>query len=169
MTLNLETKTKTSRKQSKYPKTSKAIQTNWLRTSLPRDAGTFRNHRNLIFCNTSNKITTFCFSWPSFFLTFQVSIPDSFFHQFYQILDPKRLPKSTLFQHNSSKKATLSYPASPVDASFFGHRFWDAFWSPFGSLLAPFFNIKNRYWSLWLHFIRFWLPFGSILVPLAPF
>ena len=29
-----------------------------------------RDPRNLIFCSTSNEITTFCVSWPSLFLNF---------------------------------------------------------------------------------------------------
>ena len=68
--------------------------------------------------------------------------------------------------------------------SFFGSwrpcRFWDAFWSPFGSLFAPFGSLFAPFGSLlapfgslwapfWLPLVSFWsirLPFGT---PSAPF
>ena len=59
-----------------------------------------------------------------------------------------------------------------------GGEFFDAFWSPFGSLLAPFCLPFGSLWlplasfwltfgSRWLTFGSLWLPFGSLLVSLG--
>ena len=49
-------------------------------------------------------------------------------------------------------------------ASFFGYRFWDAFWSPFGSLWAPFgfplATLGSLLAPFWLPLAPFWLTFG---------
>ena len=49
-------------------------------------------------------------------------------------------------------------------ASFFGYRFWDAFWSPFGSLWAPFglplATLGSLLGPFWLPLAPFWLPLG---------
>ena len=53
---------------------------------------------------------------------------------------------------------------------FFGHRFLDAFWPPFGTVLVnigPFWLHFGPCWlhfgPCWLHVGPFWLHFGSIL------
>ena len=51
--------------------------------------------------------------------------------------------------------------------SFFGHRFWDAFWPPFGSLLAPFGSFLAPFGSLWHPFGSLLAPFGSLLAPIG--
>ena len=67
-------------------------------------------------------------------------------------------------------------PRSTLFSTFSRHRFFNAFWSPLGSLLAPFWLPFGSRWltfgslwltfgSLWLTFDSLWLPFGSLLVP----
>ena len=80
-------------------------------------------------------------------------------------MDHKRLPKSSLFQHKSGKKVTPSSEHSVREPSRDGPFLEIDFGVHFHHLLAPFFNIKNICWSLWLHFARFWLPFGVLLAP----
>ena len=45
-------------------------------------------------------------------------------------------------------------------------RFFDAFWSPLGSLLAPFWFPLAHFWHPLAHF---WLPLAHFWFPLAPF
>ena len=45
-------------------------------------------------------------------------------------------------------------------------RFWDAFWSPFGSLLAPFWRPLAPFWRL---LAPFWLPLGSLWLTFCSF
>ena len=45
-------------------------------------------------------------------------------------------------------------------------RFWDGFWSPFGSLLAPF---GCSLAPVWLPLAPFWHPLTPVWLPLAPF
>ena len=46
---------------------------------------------------------------------------------------------------------------------FFGHRFLDAFWSPFGALLVNVGPFWLHFGPCWLHVGPFWFHFGSIL------
>ena len=80
---------------------------------------------------------------------------------------------------NEPKWLQKTLPRSTILAPFFGYRFLDALWSPFGSLLAPFGLHFGRFWlhfgpfwlyfaPFWLHFETFWLlwlPFGTLLAP----
>ena len=60
---------------------------------------------------------------------------------------------------NAPGKLVRGDPGSILFATFSEGRFLDAFWSPLGSLLAPF----------WLPLGHFWLPFAHFWLPLAHF
>ena len=78
---------------------------------------------------------------------------------------------------NVSQNGPKSEPRCSLFASIFATfsegRFLDAFWSPLGSLLAPFWRPWAPFWRplapFWLLFGSLWLPFGSLWLPLPPF
>ena len=129
--------------------------------------------------------------FDSFFDVFLVSLLDVIFPPFFptwcqkvQFWDPRwrparprMAPKIVQVTPKSHQKA---YPALTFLATFFGHRFWNAFWVPFGSLFAPFWSLVAPFrhlWApfralldpFWLTFWSLWLFFGSYCDPLAPF
>ena len=57
-------------------------------------------------------------------------------------------------------------PFGDLFSTFSRHRFFDAFWSPLGSLLAPFWLPLAHFW---LPLAHFWLPLAHFWLPLAPF
>ena len=71
---------------------------------------------------------------------------------------------SSIFDENGSQNGAISVRHAErfgdLFSTFSRHRFFDAFWSPLGSLLAPF----------WLPLASLLAPAGSLLaLPLAPF
>ena len=81
---------------------------------------------------------------------------------------------------NGPFKDVADPPLALIFATFSEAWFFDAFWSLFGSILAPFwlplapFGVPlapfwHPFGSLWLPFGAIWLPFGSLLPPLATF
>ena len=67
---------------------------------------------------------------------------------------------------NGPKSIGFSYQKSILFATFSEDRFWDAFWSPFGSLLAPFWPPLAPFG---LPLAPFWLPLAHFLFLLAHF
>ena len=67
---------------------------------------------------------------------------------------------------NGPTKCMRSDPFSIIFATFSEDRFLDAFWSPFGFLLASFWL---PFGSLWLPLAPFWLPLAPFWLPLAHF
>ena len=67
------------------------------------------------------------------------------------------------------KMRPANYPGAPFLVTFLRPfsegRFWDAFWSPFGSFLASFWLSLALFASLLLPFGSLLLPFGSLLAP----
>ena len=75
------------------------------------------------------------------------------------------------------RRETPEYPGksqkSIIFATFSEGRLFDAFWSPVGSPLAPFWLPLAAFWlplaPLWLTFGSFWLPLGTLRLALVPF
>ena len=71
---------------------------------------------------------------------------------------------------NGSQKSSISSwcgePFGSLFAIFSEDRFFDAFWPPLGSLLAPFWFPLAHFW---LPLAHFWLPLAHFWLPLAPF
>ena len=53
-------------------------------------------------------------------------------------------PWSDIFDQKGSKSRVDRTPGTLLEPTFFGHRFLDAFWSLFGSILGPF----GSFWAL---------------------
>ena len=82
---------------------------------------------------------------------------------------------------NIAKRGTRKTLPSPTRSAAGcarpGGEFFDAFWSPLGSLLAPFWLPLAHFWlplaPFWLPCGSIWAPFGSLLAPfgsiLVPF
>ena len=70
-----------------------------------------------------------------------------------------------LAHQNGSKIEPFLSVGHSFLAHFFGHRFAWAFWSSFGSPLAPFGSLLVSFGSLLAPFGSFWLPLGSFCDP----
>ena len=88
------------------------------------------------------------------------------FHDFFGI--DFRIDFLSIFDRkwlqNGSQKTWGRNLFGDLFATFSEDRFFDAFWSPFRSLLAPFWRPLAPFG---LPLASFWLPFGSLLVPLG--
>ena len=73
---------------------------------------------------------------------------------------------------NNTKSLLCGEPFGSLFATFFEHRFFNTFWSPFGFTLAAFWHPLAPFWPhltpFWLPLGLRWLPFGSILTPRDP-
>ena len=96
-------------------------------------------------------------------MTFSASIFASIFSS---IFDGKWLQKPPISSFRGDS-------FSIIFAIFSKGRLFDAFWSPVGSPLAPFWHPLAAFWlhlvPFWLPLAPFWLPFGSLGLPLATF
>ena len=132
---------------------------------------TLRDHRSLTFCNKSNEITTYCLSWPSFFLYFP-SIDFCFvFTSLLTVLCSQKATNIDNFSREIFKKGDtgrlLRVGLDVPEPIFSEHRFClflFAFWCTFGAFGSMLAAVGSLLVSFWLHVDRCW-SFGSILEP----
>ena len=112
------------------------------------------------FLKTHLKLASFS---HRFFMKFHYFFGIDFRIVFFIVFWWKWLPKWMVAETRGTPQ---KHQICSLFATFSEDRFFDAFWSPLGSLLAPFWLPLAHFW---LPLAHFWLPLAHFWLPLAPF